>query len=125
MAELLPAESMALTVARAQCARGDNPEINTTAMLVLALDRLTGREDWTQGQAGGDVPGGGAMKLFLWRNVLYNYTAGMAFAIAASADEARGMLIRQADIHAGDDFAKEPEVHELTEPFCAFVYGGG
>ena len=44
--ELLPAENLALTVARAQLERGDRPEPNTTAMLVMALDRLTGREDW-------------------------------------------------------------------------------
>lgn len=45
---LLPAESMALTVARAQLERGENPPPNTTAMLVMALDRLTGREDWSE-----------------------------------------------------------------------------
>lgn len=65
------------------------------------------------------------LSLYLWRDVLYDYTAGMAFAIAASADEARGMLVRDPGIYAGDDFAKDPEVHELTEPFCAFVHGGG
>lgn len=46
---LLPAEDMALTVARSQLGRGDAPGANTTAMLVMALDRLTGREDWTAG----------------------------------------------------------------------------
>lgn len=46
--DLVPAESMALTVARAQCERGDNPPLNTTHMLVLALDRLTGRDDWRE-----------------------------------------------------------------------------
>jgi hypothetical protein len=47
MSALLPAESMALTVARAQVERGENPPFSTTTMLVLALDRLTGRSDWT------------------------------------------------------------------------------
>jgi hypothetical protein len=41
---LLPAESMAITVARAQLERGDNPPLNTTAALLLTIDRLTGRE---------------------------------------------------------------------------------
>lgn len=56
MAELLPAENMALTVARAQVQRGDNPPLNITTVLVMALDRLTGREDWqeTSGEAGSD-----------------------------------------------------------------------
>lgn len=38
--KLLPAENMALTVARAQVARGENPPINTTTVLMMALDRL-------------------------------------------------------------------------------------
>lgn len=43
-ATLLPAERIALTIARAQLARGENPPINTTAALALALERLTGQE---------------------------------------------------------------------------------
>lgn len=46
-ADLLPAENMALTVARAQVGRGENPPLNITTVLVLALDRLAGRSDWT------------------------------------------------------------------------------
>lgn len=45
--ELLPAESMALTVALAQVRRGDTPPPNTAAVCVLALARLTGRYDYT------------------------------------------------------------------------------
>lgn len=45
---LLPAESMALTVARAQTERGEAVPPNTATVLVLALNRLTGRSDWTQ-----------------------------------------------------------------------------
>ena len=47
-AELLPAESIALTVALAQVRRGDEPDPNTAAMCVLALARLAGRHDWTE-----------------------------------------------------------------------------
>ena len=67
------------------------------------------------------------LRLYLWRDVLCDYTCGMAFAVAASADEARGIIVREDGIYtsAGNDFASDPEVHELTEPFCAFVYGGG
>jgi hypothetical protein len=45
--------------------------------------------------------------------------------VICRTDEARGMLVREPGIYAENDFAKDPEVHELTEPFCAFVYGGG
>jgi hypothetical protein len=39
---ILPAEHMALTVARAQIERGDNPPVNITTVLVMTIDRLTG-----------------------------------------------------------------------------------
>ena len=64
------------------------------------------------------------MKLYLWHNVLTDYTSGMAFAVAASVEEARGLLAG-TNAYWGDDLAREPEVHELTEPFCDYVYGGG
>jgi hypothetical protein len=46
VSELLPAESMALTVARAQLGRGENPEINVTTMLVMTIERLAGIRDY-------------------------------------------------------------------------------
>lgn len=39
---LIPAERMALTVARAQLERGDNPPRNITGVLVMTIDRLLG-----------------------------------------------------------------------------------
>lgn len=51
--KLLPAENMALTVARAQVERGDEVPPNTTAMLVMILDRLTGHRDYTAGAPDG------------------------------------------------------------------------
>lgn len=50
MADLLPAESMALTVALAQVQRGEAPGDNVATMCVLALARLDGRHDWTNPQ---------------------------------------------------------------------------
>ena len=47
--DLLPAESMALTVALAQTLRGDTVPPNTAALCVLALARITGRHDYTEG----------------------------------------------------------------------------
>ena len=43
---LLPAEHMALTVASAMVKRGENPGINTSAMLVAALERLERGGEW-------------------------------------------------------------------------------
>jgi hypothetical protein len=65
------------------------------------------------------------MKLYLWRDVLRDYSAGMAFAIAGNVNEARGMLAATGEFHNAGDLAKEPEEHSLDEPFCALVHGGG
>ena len=48
-ADLLPAESVALTVALAQLLRGDEPDLNVASMCILALARIAGRHDWTSG----------------------------------------------------------------------------
>jgi len=46
--DLLPAESMALTVALAQVRRGESPAPNIATACVLALGRVVGRYDWIQ-----------------------------------------------------------------------------
>ncbi len=51
--ELLPGESIALTVALAQVRRGETPPPNTAAVCVLALARITGRHDYTQDDTDG------------------------------------------------------------------------
>jgi hypothetical protein len=44
---LRPAENMALTVARAQVSRGEQPGLNTTGLLIWTIERLAGISDWT------------------------------------------------------------------------------
>lgn len=44
--DLLPPESMALTVGLAQVLRGEPPADNIAILCVLALARLDGRYDW-------------------------------------------------------------------------------
>ena len=39
-AELLPAEKIAMTIASEQLKRGENPPINITTVLVMALERI-------------------------------------------------------------------------------------
>ena len=48
---LLPAESMALTVALAQVQRGEDPSPNVASVCVYALARLVDRYDYTEGAA--------------------------------------------------------------------------
>jgi hypothetical protein len=45
-AKLHPAENMTLTIAKAQLERGENPPINTTAMLAMTVERLAGIRDY-------------------------------------------------------------------------------
>lgn len=44
--DLRPVEKMALTVAKSQLARDENPPINTTAMLIMTIERLAGISDY-------------------------------------------------------------------------------
>jgi hypothetical protein len=50
MTWLLPAESMAFTVAKAQAEHGDRISPNVAVVLVMALDRLVHGNDWTAGE---------------------------------------------------------------------------
>jgi hypothetical protein len=50
--ELCPVESAALTVALAQVLRGELPMPHVAAVCVLALARIVGRHDWTEGANG-------------------------------------------------------------------------
>lgn len=45
--ELIPAESIALTVSLGRILRGEEAMPNTATVCILALARLTGRHDWT------------------------------------------------------------------------------
>jgi hypothetical protein len=44
--KLLPAESIAFTIAKSQLERGDDITPNIAGVLVLALDRLVNGNDW-------------------------------------------------------------------------------
>lgn len=66
-------------------------------------------------------------KLYVWREVLRDYTAGIAVAAATNPSEAREILLRagedwEAKSLAGDLVAA-PEVYDL--PAGAFCWGGG
>ncbi len=68
------------------------------------------------------------MKLFVWENVLHDYTAGMMVAIAPDRGKAIDAL-REAIGHGHQDLSTEPDVEiklsQITEPLAFYVYGGG
>ena len=68
------------------------------------------------------------LKLFVWKNVLHDYTSGMMVAMAHNITEARQLLV---DLYGGPKYApttfladlmQEPEVSEV--PTAAYVWGG-
>ena len=65
------------------------------------------------------------LKLFLWREVLCDYTDGVMFAIAETVDEARELIIKDYHANSIDDLPElrlEPEI--ITSPM-GFALGGG
>lgn len=63
------------------------------------------------------------MKLFVWDNVLTDYTSGIMFAISETADDARKALLERCYYIPSADLAQEPEVFELNEPM-EFLHWG-
>lgn len=64
------------------------------------------------------------MKLYYWENVLWDWTSGIMFAIASSAEEARATLLKECSYLPAEDLSQEPKVIELDKPFAAFCWGG-
>ena len=63
------------------------------------------------------------LKLYVWEDVLTDYTSGVMFALATSADEARSLILKKCDYVPSDDLAQEPKCIETPEGFA--VWGGG
>ena len=65
------------------------------------------------------------LKLFVWQDVLTDYTSGIAFAIAETEQEARGMLLKEESCLANDASfnGNKPEVYE--DKMCQTLWGGG
>ena len=67
------------------------------------------------------------LRLFVWRDVLCDYTCGIIAAIATDADEAREAVVagledwERPTLYA--EMGKPPEVHDA--PFGVHVWGGG
>jgi hypothetical protein len=69
------------------------------------------------------------MKLFVWKNVLSDYTDGIMFAYAGNLEEAKGLILS----NFGKDWEKrnlqwvfenkKPEIYET--PYGFALWGGG
>ena len=66
------------------------------------------------------------LKLFVWENVLFDYTSGIMFALAYDVEEARKAIMASFDYEsdtAKSDLFDEPEIVESVKGF--HVWGGG
>jgi hypothetical protein len=64
------------------------------------------------------------LKLYVWRNVLRDYTSGIAFTLASNRDEAYN-AVRNSDLsdyNKGELLVNIPE--EITELKLIWVFGG-
>ena len=66
------------------------------------------------------------LKLYVWENVLEDYTSGIMFALATDADHARKVILEAGGegMHSVEkDLKQEPDCYE--DPTGFFLYGGG
>lgn len=72
------------------------------------------------------------MKLYVWEEVLCDYTCGVIFALANNVDEARELVVKKYASCPGDEWEEsslmspmqeEPKVYDASEGFR--VRGGG
>lgn len=62
------------------------------------------------------------LKMFVWVDVLTNYTSGMMVALAHNVEEARTLLLAKCPHLPPEDLAKFP--YEITKPEAFIVSGG-
>lgn len=65
------------------------------------------------------------MKLYVWENVLTDYTSGMMVAVASNVDEARARLLEECSYIPDEDLTKEPQVFDLLRSVAFVCWGGG
>jgi hypothetical protein len=63
------------------------------------------------------------LNLYVWEDVLRDYSSGIVFALAESPQEARTMIIEQIGDFYEHEFKVEPQL--VTEKKVFIKYGGG
>ena len=63
-------------------------------------------------------------KVFVWDNVLQDWTYGGMFAVARTVEEARAALKREDGAVPDEDLMREPKVYALTDRPARAVWGG-
>lgn len=63
------------------------------------------------------------LKLYVWHEVLCDYTCGAMFALAESVEEARRLIVETGETIVDEDLEREPTVYETPVAFA--IWGGG
>lgn len=63
-------------------------------------------------------------KVFVWKNVLQDYSSGMMIAIASTVEEARAELLKECNYIPEIDLNKTPVEVDLSKPAAFIVWGG-
>jgi hypothetical protein len=64
------------------------------------------------------------LKLYVWEDVLRDYSAGMVCILAHDLEEALEVARQKFESHIIEGFAGHP-YQVITEPDAFYVYGGG
>lgn len=63
------------------------------------------------------------LKLYVWDNVLTDWSDGIMFALAESPEHARAVLLQECSYIPSQDLEREPKVFET--PVARAIWGGG
>jgi len=63
--------------------------------------------------------------MFVWEDVLTDYTSGMMVAVAPTVEKAREILLKECDYISDNDINKQPKEFDLSEPVAFLCWGGG
>ena len=64
------------------------------------------------------------LKLYVWENVLTDYTDGIIFALASTVEEARAKVLKKDSLRpVADAIMAEPDVYD--SPIGFTLWGGG
>jgi hypothetical protein len=65
------------------------------------------------------------MKLFVWEDVLCDYTCGQMVALATTIEEARKILLQKCSYIPEKELNKQPKEYDLSSSVGFVIWGGG
>jgi len=63
------------------------------------------------------------LKLYVWEDVLCDYTCGVIFALAETLDEAKELVNEESEYNLDWEMEKEPKI--IENKFAFSLWGGG